>query len=214
MSDENVSIPQSSRNIFESSIQNYLNRRIFMKEIMKKYNALLFSFVFLLLLMVSACSSDGGTMKRAEKTAQSLVLAKEMDSDDGRSVVEEVEEVEEEFVIPDFSEEEQTAVDAFALVYDSNAVWEGKALHIENSDLLQASNEQYRDANESMGGISLRPTGAKIEGDIAIIIYDVLFGVTPAYESLERTITRVDGVWRVSRDDYCGFLSSARTPCS
>ena len=214
MSDENVSIPQSSRNIFESSIQNYLNRRIFMKEIMKKYNALLFSFVFLLLLMMPACSSDGGTTKSEEKTAQSLVLAKEIDGDDGRSVVEEVEEVEAEFVIPDFSEEEQTAVDAFALVYDSNAVWEGKALHIENSDLLQASNEQYRDANESMGGISLRPTGAKIEGDIATIIYDVLFGVTPAYESLERTITRVDGVWRVSRDDYCGFLSSARTPCS
>ena len=184
---------------------------------MKKYNALLFSFVFLLLLMMPACSSDGGTTKSEEKTAQSLVLAEDTDGDDGRSVVEEVEEVEEveaEFVILDFSEEEQTAVDAFALVYDSSAAWESKALHLENSDLLQVTNEQYRDANESMGGISLRPTGAKIEGDIATIIYDVLFGVTPAYESLERTITRVDGVWKVSRDDYCGFLSSARTPCS
>ena len=196
---------------------------------MKKSKALLFSFVFFLLLVMPACSSDGDTEKSAGKTAESLVLAKEIDGNGERSVVEEVEEVEVvevveeveeveeveiEFVIPDFSEEEQTAVDAFALVYDSNAEWEGKALHLENSDLLQATNEQYRDANESMGGISLRPTGVRIEGDTATIIYDVLFGVTPAYESLERTITRVDGVWKVSRDDYCGFLSSARTPCS
>ena len=122
--------------------------------------------------------------------------------------------IEKEFVTPDFSEEEQTAVDAFALVYDSEAEWEVKSLHLETSDLLEASNEQYRAGNESMGGISLRPTGVNIEGDIATIIYDVLFGANPAYESLERIITRVDGVWKVSRDDYCGFLSSARTPCS
>ena len=109
--------------------------------------------------------------------------------------------------------EEAAAMSAWAIVFDSNAEWALKAPHIEDAENLETSNERYRAGGESMGGFSLRPTRAVIEGDIATVTYDVLFGGTPAYTDLQGPINLVDGVWVVGRDAYCGFLAQARTPC-
>jgi iron complex transport system substrate-binding protein len=64
-----------------------------------------------------------------------------------------------------------------------------------------------------MGGISLAPGDVVVEGDTATVTYDVLFGGNPAYEGQTGTIELVDGTWVVSRDEFCSFMSSARTPC-
>lgn len=109
--------------------------------------------------------------------------------------------------------EHQAAMDAFALVFDSNAAWADKAPFLENAAALEASNTAYGAAGEAMGGISLAPTGAEVDGDMATITYDVMFGASAAYQDLTRTISLVDGAWVVSQADYCDFLSSARTPC-
>lgn len=107
------------------------------------------------------------------------------------------------------------AIEAWALVFDSSADFGDKAPHLEDSGFLASSNASYAAAGESMGGISLDPTGAAIDddGDTATITYDVLFGEQPAYTDLTGTIGLVDGVWVVGREEYCGFLASARTPC-
>lgn len=110
--------------------------------------------------------------------------------------------------------EEAAAMSAWTIVFDSDAEWSLKAPHIEDSENLEQSNEQYRAGGEAMGGFSLRPTGAVIEGDTATITYDVMFGESPAYQDLEGVIELIDGTWVVSRDTYCGFLAQARTPCS
>ena len=52
-----------------------------------------------------------------------------------------------------------------------------------------------------------------VEGEIATITYDVMFGESVAYEDLTRDVLLVDGLWTVSSEDYCDFLASARTPC-
>ena len=109
--------------------------------------------------------------------------------------------------------EEAAAMSAWAIVFDSNAEWSLKAPHIGDSENLEESNEQFRAGGESMGGFSLRPTKAVIEGNTAAITYDVLFGGSAAYQDLEGVIDLVDGTWVVSRDTYCGFLVQARTPC-
>ena len=114
----------------------------------------------------------------------------------------------------ELSPEAEAAMAAFALVYDSEAAWEEKALHLENATSLEASNTVYREGASNSGGISLNPTSATINGDVATIIYDVYFGDSPAYTDLDRVITRVDGVWVVTEEDFCGFLASARTPCN
>ena len=43
--------------------------------------------------------------------------------------------------------------------------------------------------------------------------YDVLFGETAAYTSLEGEMDLDDGVWVVSRVEFCSFMASARNAC-
>jgi iron complex transport system substrate-binding protein len=109
--------------------------------------------------------------------------------------------------------DEQAAMDAWALVFDSAVPFDDKSPHLEDADQLEPSNAAYAAAGEELGGISLDPTGASVDGDAATVTYDVLFGGTVAYSDLTGTISMIDGVWTVTRNDYCGFLSSARTPC-
>lgn len=109
--------------------------------------------------------------------------------------------------------DEQAAIDAFTAVFDSAVPFADKADLLENGAALQAAAEAYTAAGESMGGITLAPTGVVIDGDTATITYDVLFGGAAAYEALTKTITRVDGAWIVSQAAFCEFLSSARVAC-
>ncbi|MEL6981142.1 MAG: iron-siderophore ABC transporter substrate-binding protein [Actinomycetota bacterium] len=111
------------------------------------------------------------------------------------------------------TEEEAAAMAAWALVFDSTAAFADKAPHLEDAAALETSNVGFLDAGDAMGGISLDPTGAVVDGETATITYDVYFGENAAYNDLDGEISLVDGVWVVSRDEYCGFLASARTPC-
>jgi len=108
---------------------------------------------------------------------------------------------------------DEAAMMAFALVFDSNADWDDKAPYLEGSDSLESSNEAYMNGALTMGGISLVPKSAVVEGETATITYDVMFGENAAYEDLTRDVLLVDGLWTVSSEDYCDFLASARTPC-
>jgi iron complex transport system substrate-binding protein len=64
-----------------------------------------------------------------------------------------------------------------------------------------------------MGGIQLTPTNTVIDGETATVTYDVLFAGNPAYQDQTGTLSLVDGVWVVSREEFCAFMASARTPC-
>lgn len=111
------------------------------------------------------------------------------------------------------TEDEAAAMAAFAVVFDSAADYADKADYLEDAENLETSNTAYTEGGEAMGGIALDPTAALVDGDSAVITYDVYFGENAAYTDLERSIERVDGVWTVSRDSYCDFLAQARTPC-
>ncbi len=111
-------------------------------------------------------------------------------------------------------DDEQAAKDVWEVVFNSTLDFSDKSPYLEDATSLEASNVAYAAAGERMGGISLEPTAAEIDGDIATITYNVLFGGTAAYTDLTGMAHRVDGTWTVSREEYCGFLASARTPCS
>ena len=102
---------------------------------------------------------------------------------------------------------------AWATVFDSSVDFAEKVPHLQDAAALEASDAAYAEAGERMNGISLEPTAAVIDGDVAAIIYDVLFAGSAAYKDLTGEVVLVDGVWMVTRDTYCGFLASARTPC-
>lgn len=105
-------------------------------------------------------------------------------------------------------------MDAWALVFDSSLDFSEKAPHLEDAASLEASDSAYAEVGARVGGISLEPTAAAIDDDTATITYNVLFGGVAAYEDLTGTMQWVNGTWTVSREVYCGFLASARTPCS
>ncbi len=108
---------------------------------------------------------------------------------------------------------EEAASDAWTKVFDSTVPFEDKAIHVAEADALRETIDAYETAGSSMGGISLQPTDVAIDGDTAMVTYDVLFGESTAYSALTGTITLVDGTWVVGRDEFCGFMASARNPC-
>ena len=109
--------------------------------------------------------------------------------------------------------EEEAAMKAFRLVYGSETIWEDKAPHLQKANELRYAYEAYRLGAVDNDGITLTPKAAEINDNEAVIIYDVYFGDSPAYTDLDRTIYLVDGIWQVTKDDFCGFLSAAQTPC-
>jgi iron complex transport system substrate-binding protein len=109
---------------------------------------------------------------------------------------------------------EAAAANAYALVFDSTVAFDDKAPHLEEADALRETVEKYGAAAQSFSGIKLTPTAVRVTGDSAAVTYDVYFGTTKQYSSLPGTIENRDGTWVVSRDEFCGFMASARTPCA
>lgn len=101
----------------------------------------------------------------------------------------------------------------WSVVFDSNVPYADKAAHIEDAAALQATIEAYTSAGEAMGGITLTPTDVVVDGDTATITYDVLFGDAVAYSAMEGSISLIDGTWVIGRDEFCGFMASARNAC-
>lgn len=108
---------------------------------------------------------------------------------------------------------EGMAAEAWRVVFDSSADFADKAPHLEGSDALEAANAAYMQGATRFGGFKLVPTAVEIDGDTATVTYNVLFGDAVQYTDLTGTLTLADGVWQVSRSQYCGFLATARTPC-
>jgi len=102
---------------------------------------------------------------------------------------------------------------AWALVFDSTVPFDDKALHLADAEALRPTVEAYSAAGSSFGGISLEPTAVELEGEQATITYDVNFGANPAYGDQSGTLALVDGIWTVSRDEFCSFMASARVSC-
>ena len=108
---------------------------------------------------------------------------------------------------------EGIAAAAWRVVFDSSADFADKAPHLQGSDALEDANSAYMQGASRFGGFKLEPTAVEIDGDTATVTYNVLFGDAVQYTDQTGTLTLIDGVWQVSRSEYCGFLASARTPC-
>jgi|GEM_PF-166438 len=110
-------------------------------------------------------------------------------------------------------DEAERASAAWQSVFDSSVEFGDKSVHLAEADALAETVAAYTTAGEGFGGISLVPTDVTVDGSTAEITYDVNFGENPAYSDQTGTIELVDGVWTVSRDEFCSFMSSARVAC-
>jgi iron complex transport system substrate-binding protein len=102
---------------------------------------------------------------------------------------------------------------AWSTVFDSTVPFADKASHLEAATDLEATHAAYVATGEQLGGIQLAPTAVDVVGDVATVTYDILFAEQVAYADQTGEIGRVDGTWVVSRDAFCSFMATARTPC-
>lgn len=116
-------------------------------------------------------------------------------------------------VVPGADPEVDAVVTAWTTVFDSATPVDAKGPHLQEADALRATLEAYAGAGSQVGGIALVPSGVRIDGDTAIITYDVNFAGTEAYGDQTGRVVRADGSWTVSREQFCAFMASARTPC-
>lgn len=109
--------------------------------------------------------------------------------------------------------DEQAVADAYQTVFDSATTGDEKAAFLPDAAELAPTIEAYSSMAEGLGGIEMVVKAVSIEGETATVTYDVLIGGSPAYTDLDGTATAADGTWTVTREEFCGFMSSAQTPC-
>ena len=104
-------------------------------------------------------------------------------------------------------------VTAYSSVFDSSVPFATKSQYLLEAEALQPTVDAYGTTGQRFGGIKLVPTAVTITGDTATVTYDVMFGTTTQYQGLTGAAVQQDGAWKVTRDEFCAFMTSARTPC-
>ena len=116
-------------------------------------------------------------------------------------------------IVPGEDADVDAVVLAYEVVFSSKTGYEEKAPFIEDPEGLEETVAQYQETGESMGGVALDPTSVTIDGDIADVVYDLLFGGTPTYPDLTGDAVLRDGTWKITRDMFCAMMASARVGC-
>lgn len=112
---------------------------------------------------------------------------------------------------------EDAEVDAVVLAYtvalDSVTPYEDKVPYIDDPSGLEETIAKYLETGQSMGGIGVLPTAVSIDGDTAVVTYDLLFGGNPTYPDLTGEAVKTADGWKITRAGFCSLMSSARVGC-
>jgi hypothetical protein len=112
---------------------------------------------------------------------------------------------------------EDPEVDAIVLAYtialDSVSSFDDKAPYIDDPAGLEETVAKYLVTGEAMGGIGVLPSAVAIEGDTAVVTYDLLFGGNPSYPNLTGQAVKTADGWKITREGFCSLMSSARVGC-
>ncbi len=109
--------------------------------------------------------------------------------------------------------EVEAVMASYRIVFDSATPFDEKLPYLEDAERLRSTFAAYVETAQNFGGISLDPTAVEINGDTAEVTYNVIFGERTAYSDLTGEAVRKDGVWTVTRERFCTFMSSARVSC-
>lgn len=112
---------------------------------------------------------------------------------------------------------EDPEVDAIVLAYttalDSVLEFEDKAPFIEDSADLEGTVAQYNATGQMMSGIGVMPLEVTIDGDTAVVMYQLLFGGSPSYSPQTGEAIKLDDTWKVTREAFCALMTLARGGC-
>ena len=102
---------------------------------------------------------------------------------------------------------------AYDIVFSSETTYEEKAPLLDDATGLEDTVLEYTETGESMGGVALTAKEITVDGSVATVIYDLLFGGTPTYPDLTGDAVLIDGTWKVTREMFCSIMTSARVGC-
>lgn len=104
-------------------------------------------------------------------------------------------------------------VEAYSVVFDSSTTFEEKVPYLVEPEGLEETVTKYTATGTSMGGVSLDPKSVTIDGDLAMVNYDFLFGGSPSYTDLTGDAVRTAAGWQITREMFCDIMRSARSSC-
>ena len=102
---------------------------------------------------------------------------------------------------------------AYTIAFDSNSDYAAKAPHIVDSAGLEDTVAKYLSTGETMGGVGVLVTDVTVDGEVAAVVYDLLFNGNPTYPDLPGTAVLTADGWKVPRTVFCSLMSSARVGC-
>jgi hypothetical protein len=175
---------------------------------MLKYGTLFLGFV----LLVSACggseSSDTTTTTTAIETSTTTSTRADTNTTGagGGGAAEPI--------VPGENGDADEIANVYAVVFDSNTTFAEKAPYIDDSVGLESTAVAFGVAGTGVGGIFLEPTAVAIDGDGAVVIYDLQFGGEVFQADQVGEAVRNDGVWQVTHEYFCSVMALARVSCS
>ena len=116
-------------------------------------------------------------------------------------------------IVPGADPDVDAIVVAYTTALDSVAPYEEKAPYIDDPSGLEDTVAQYLTTGGSMGGIAVAVSDVKVDGDTAVVTYDLLFGGNPAYPDLTGEAVKTAEGWKITRAGFCSLMSSARVGC-
>lgn len=115
----------------------------------------------------------------------------------------------------DLSDPDVAAVaEAWTTVFDSTVAADAKSAFLEDPAGVADTLTAYAATGEAMQGITLEPTDVTIDGDTATVTYDIFFAGTATYEAQTGTVVNQGGEWKVTTEQFCSFMATARTACA
>lgn len=118
-----------------------------------------------------------------------------------------------ESIVPGADPEVDAIVVAYTIALDSVSGYEDKAPYIDDPSGLEETVAKYLATGESMGGIGVSVSAVAIDGDNAVVTYDLLFGGNPTYPDLTGPAVKTGDGWKITREGFCSLMSSARVGC-
>ena len=110
--------------------------------------------------------------------------------------------------------DEVAVAEAWTTVFDSSVAPEQKSAYLEDPAAATSTLTAYAATGQMVQGITLEPTDVAIEGDTATVTYDIHFAGTSTYQDQTGEVVDVDGTWKITTEQFCSFMATARTPCA
>ncbi|HEY6628783.1 MAG TPA: hypothetical protein VI193_07365 [Acidimicrobiia bacterium] len=116
-------------------------------------------------------------------------------------------------IVPGEDADVDAVVAIYGIAFDSATTFDEKAVVIVDPAGLEETVTAYATTGEAMGGVTTQVDAVVIDGDNATVTYTLMFAGTPTYSGLQGDAIRTADGWMISRDMFCGIMSSARVGC-